>query len=196
MTGPCNPPEATPDDYFEKMWRTGDDPWDHDGRFYEHRKYALTAASLRRARYGSVFEPGCATGILTTMLAPRAERYLATDRHPRAVEVARARLAPVEGVTVEQARIPEDWPDIRFDLIVLSEFLYYLEPADVVDALDRAAQSVEREAELVAVHYRQPVPEHALLGDEVHRIIASHAAWTRQIRHEEADFLLEGFTRR
>ncbi len=187
---------ATPLSYFDAMWEMGDDPWDHGGRYYEHRKYALTAATLGSARYGSMFEPGCATGILTGLLAPRAAEYLATDLHARAVAVTRRHVAELPCVRVEQGAIPEDWPDGRFDAIVFSEVLYYLEPADVVQTLDRAAGSSTTGAELVAVHYREPVREHTLLGDEVHALISEHPAWTRVAQHAEDRFLLEGFVRR
>jgi SAM-dependent methyltransferase len=186
----------TPESYFDEMWATGPDPWDHGGRFYEHRKYALTAAMLRSARYESVFEPGCATGLLTVLIAPRADRHLATDRHPRAVEVTRERVAGIDGVRVEVGEIPGDWPDEQFEAIVLSEVLYYLEPADVADALDRAAASTSAGGELVAVHYREPVAEHTLLGDQVHEIVNDHAAWERAVTHLEELFVLESFTRR
>jgi SAM-dependent methyltransferase len=187
---------ATPTGYFDRMWSTGPDPWDHAGRFYEHRKYALTAATLQSEHYRAVFEPGCATGILTGLLAPRAEHYLATDRHERAVAVTRERLRGADHVVVEQGRIPTDWPDGRFDAIVLSEVLYYLEPGDVRACLDRAATSTHAGAELVAVHFREPVADHALLGDEVHALIAMHAAWTPAAHHLEDRFVLESFRRR
>jgi SAM-dependent methyltransferase len=187
---------ATPSSYFAEMWATGPDPWDHGGRFYEHRKYALTAAMLRSATYESVFEPGCATGLLTALVAPRAERYLATDRHPRAVDVTRERVVGIDGVRVEVGEIPRDWPDDRFDAVVLSEVLYYLEPDGVQAALDRAAESTRAGAELVAVHYRAFVAEHALLGDEVHALIGDHAAWQCEATHLEELFVLETFTRR
>ena len=178
------------------MWATGPDPWDHGGRFYEHRKYALTAAMLGSPRYGSVFEPGCATGLLTVLIAPRATRYLATDRHPRAVEVTRERVAGIGGVRVEVGEIPRDWPDDELDAVVLSEVLYYLEPDDVRAVLDRAAASTSVGSELVAVHYREPVAEHALLGDQVHDLIAEHSAWERVATHLEELFVLESFVRR
>jgi len=141
-------------------------------------------------------EPGCATGILTALLAPRAERYLATDRHERAVEVTRQRVEALPHVAVRQGTIPDDWPDATFDLVVLSEVLYYLDAAGVSACLDRAAASTVGDAELVAVHFREPVVEHTLSGDAVHDLIAGHPAWRREVEHREARFLLEVFRRR
>jgi SAM-dependent methyltransferase len=196
VNAPIRAEGATPTEYFDAMWSTGPDPWDHGGRFYEHRKYALTAAMLRTSTYESMFEPGCATGILTQMLEPRARRYVATDRHARAVEVTAARVGSRPGLRVEQGQIPDDWPDEQFEAVVLSEVLYYLDPADVITSLDRAASVTARGAELVAVHYREPVVDHAILGDEVHALIAEHPAWRLEISHVEQLFVLESFMRR
>lgn len=35
------------------------DPWDFESRWYEQRKYALSAAMLPKPRYRRAFEPGC-----------------------------------------------------------------------------------------------------------------------------------------
>lgn len=190
------PKRGTADAYFDEMWGTGPDPWDHGGRFYEHRKYALTAAALGSPRYGAIFEPGCATGILTALLAPRADRYVASDRHPRAVQVTTERVAHHRHVDVGLGIIPADWPDGVFDVVVLSEVLYYLDPAGVRATLDHAADSAAPDGELVAVHFRELVPEHALPGDDVHAIIEAHTGWSREVRHLESSFVLEVYRRR
>lgn len=185
----------TPDGYFDDQWSGTDDPWAQEGRAYETRKYDLTAAFPRRPRSRRAFEPGCATGLLTERLLARCDTVVATDRHPHAAEVTQARVGHLPGATVATGRIPDDWPDGSFDLIVLSEVLYYLEPDMVDRCLDLAVASLEPEGELVAVHYRVPVPEHALLGDEVHARINARADLCRWGHHIEEEFVLEGFGR-
>jgi hypothetical protein len=180
---------ATTDEYFASMW-SRDDPWDQATRFSEHRKYAITVASLLRPRYHHAFEPGCATGILTEMLGARCERVTAMDRHPRAVDVTGRRIDGLVGVDVRLGRLPDDVPAGPFDLVVLSEVLYYLEEDGVTTVLDRVAASATADAHLVAVHYRPLVPEHALRGDAVHGLVEAHPNWRPIVRHEEADFLL------
>jgi len=83
-------------------------------------------------RYRRAFEPGCATGLITERLATRCDEVLACDSAARAVDLARERLARTPNVTVALGAIPEQWPDGRFDLIVLSEVGYY---CDDIDAL-------------------------------------------------------------
>ena len=187
---------TTPLSYFEAMYTADPDPWSFETRWYDTRKHALTAAAPTRPRYRSAFEPGCSTGRLTALLAPRCDRLLAVDAVPAAVETASARLASMPQVTVRPGRVPHDWPaGEQFDLIVLSELAYYFDDADLATLLDRAAGSLEPGGDLVAVHWRWPVAEHFRSGDAVHAALAARPDLTRLARHEEDDFLLEVFTR-
>ena len=45
-------------------------PWDHAGRFYEHRKYAMTAAALQSERYGRSSNPA-----VRPVCSPRCSRH-------------------------------------------------------------------------------------------------------------------------
>ena len=186
---------TTPLGYFEDMYAADPDPWSFETRWYDARKHALTAAAPTRPRYRSAFEPGCSTGRLTARLAPLCDRLLAVDAVSSAVRTATTRLAALPQVTVRQARMPQDWPAERFDLIVLSEIGYYFDDADLTVLLDRAVGSLEPGGDLVAVHWRRPVAEHFRSGDAVHAALAARSGLERQARHEEADFLLEVFTR-
>lgn len=186
---------TTPLSYFESMYAADPDPWSFETRWYDARKHALTAAAPTRPRYGSAFEPGCSTGRLTARLAPFCDRLLAVDAVPSAVRTAAARVAATPHVTVRQARMPAEWPAQQFDLIVLSEIGYYFDDADLAALLDCADGSLAPGGDLVAVHWRHPVPEHFRSGDEVHAALATRPGLERQARHEEPDFLLEVFTR-
>jgi 2-polyprenyl-3-methyl-5-hydroxy-6-metoxy-1,4-benzoquinol methylase len=186
---------STPEETFEECWSRSDDPWEHASRFYERRKYAMTLAALPRPRYERAFEPACGIGLLTESLAERAEAVVAVDRHERAVHVTRRRCADRPGVTVGQMTMPDDWPDGQFDLIVCSELLYYFD-VPTIDAI--VAGFVERLSpggDLVAVHYRRHVPEHATAGDDVHRRLAACPGLTRSARYADEDFVLEVFRR-
>jgi hypothetical protein len=98
-------------------------------------------------------------------------------------------------VTLGLASMPEDWPDQTFDLIVLSELAYYFDDADLRTLVDRTLTSLEPGGDLVAVHWRHAVDEHARSGDDVHALLATTPGLARQSRLEEADFLLEVYTR-
>lgn len=186
---------TTPIGYFERMYDADPDPWDFTHRWYDRRKHELTVAGLTRARYRSAFEPGCSIGSLTERLAPRCDRLLAADAVPAAVAAASARVAGFAHVTVRQARMPDDWPAGPFDLVVLSELGYYFDDADLDRLLASAVQTLEPGGDLVAVHWRRPVAEHARPGDEVHARLAAQPGLQRMAEHREDDFLLEVFTR-
>ena len=186
---------STPITYFERMYAESPDPWRFETRWYDARKHALTVDALPARRYRSGFEPGCSTGMLTSRLAARCDRLLAVDAVEAAVRSAAERVADRPHVTVRAARVPRDWPDETFDLIVLSELGYYFDDADLATLLDRAAGSLEPGGDLVAVHWRWPVAEHARSGDDVHVELAAVPGLSRLARHEEADFVLEVFTR-
>jgi SAM-dependent methyltransferase len=186
---------TTPITYFEQMYAADADPWSFESRWYDARKHALTAAVLPARRYRSAFEPGCSTGRLSALLAARADRLLAVDAVAAAVETARDRLAGVPGVTVGRAAVPSEWPDGTFDLIVLSELGYYFDDAGLAELIEKSVASLEPGGDLVAVHWRWPVGDHARSGDDVHQALAAAPGLSRLSRLEEADFLLEVFSR-
>lgn len=182
-------------DYFDDMYARHDDPWGFDSRWYEERKRAVLLAALPRRRYRAVFEAGCATGALTAALADRADRVLAVDLAPAALERARRRLADRRDVELRRATLPAEWPDGVFDLIVLSEVAYYWAGDDLDRGLAAAVSSLAADGHLVACHWRHPVAEYPRDGDEVHTAIGARAGLVRLVRHEEEDFLLEVFAR-
>lgn len=185
---------STPITYFKRMYAESTDPWSFETRWYDARKHALTVEALPARRYRSGFEPGCSTGMLTHRLATRCDRLLAVDAVEAAVRTAAERLADQPHVTIRAARMPQEWPDETFDLIVLSELGYYFDDVDLATLLDRAAGSLEPGGDLVAVHWRRGVAEHVRTGDDVHAKLAAVPGLSRLARHEEADFLLEVFT--
>ncbi len=187
---------TVPGTYFDAMYAADPDPWGFDSRWYEQRKYALTMAALPRRRYRSAFEPGCSIGALTALLAGRCDALLSADISADAVTAARERVRDHRHVTVEQRRMPDEWPPGGYDLIVLSEIGYYLGHDDLDRLLSSAAGALEPGGDLVAVHWRRRVDDYPQPGDEVHRRLAyDHDGIVRTVRHEEADFLLEVFTR-
>src|SRR6185312_1934448 len=107
-------------------------------------------ACLPRPHYARAFEPGCSIGVLTRELATRCDNVLASDPVAAPLEAARAAV-PSQHVTFQVGRVPDDWPDGQFDLIVLSEFLYYLSPADRREVLALAATSLVSGGHLVLV---------------------------------------------
>lgn len=123
--------------HFELLYAGRHDPWDYAGSAYERDKYAASLAALPRRRFRSALELGCSIGIFTGLLAPRCRALLAVDIAPAALLRARARC-PLRHVRFRAAGVPRWRPAGRFELIVLSEVLYYLTAAELARFAARA----------------------------------------------------------
>jgi SAM-dependent methyltransferase len=187
-------------EHFDELYEESADPYSFTSRWYERRKYAVSTALLPWARYRSGFEPGCSIGELTARLAPRCDALLACDGVAAAVATAKARTAEFPQVSVEQRTMPDDWPPeagpgAPFDLIVLSELLYYFSDEDLGRAIDRAVATLAPGGTLLAVHWRRPVAFHPQTGDEVHAALAARPELTLRADHREPDFLAQVYLR-
>ncbi|SDG56543.1 SAM-dependent methyltransferase [Klenkia brasiliensis] len=180
-----------PPTYFDGLYADAEDPWSMRTRWYERRKYALTAAALPRERYRDGLEVGCSVGELTAVLAPRCDRFAAWDTSAAAVARAAARNP---GVAVEQRTAPVD-PLPPVDLLVLSEVLYYLSPADLADLVDQVRTAVRPGGTLLAVHWRHPVADYPQTGDAVQGALRAGLDWPRVATHAEPDLLLDCWVR-
>ncbi len=180
--------------YLDQVYERRDDPWRVATRWYEERKRALTLASLPARRYARALEVGCSIGVLTCDLADRCDDLLAIDLSEFAVERARARLDDRPTVRVEQVDLRTERPPGPFDLVVLSEVGYYLTREQLDAALAELEVALGDRGTLLACHWRRPVPEHLLTGDEVHAVIAQRGL-PLIARHEEADFILDVYSR-
>lgn len=177
--------------YFEDMYAAEGDPWGFQTRWYEQRKYALTLACLGKPHYRSVFEPGCSIGVLSAQLAQRADRLLSVDLVATAVEQARARLADHPHTEVGQWDAHDGWPEGTFDLVMVSEMLYYLDAVDARAFMDEAAAHLDPDGEVVVVHWRPTVPEYPLTGDQANDIACATTGLTRRAHYEDADLVLD-----
>lgn len=187
-------PTTLPAEYFDDLYERHDDPWGFATRWYERRKRAITMAALPEERYASVLEIGCSLGLLTLDLAERADRLLAVDISDAAVSRARERVTKHPNVTVEQRNVAESYPNDRYDLVVLSEVGYYLDPPALEALLAEVADSVTVEGTVVLCHWRHPVSDYPLSGDEVHAAMGMQSKLIRISHHEEKDFILDVYS--
>lgn len=183
-------------DYFQQLFNASDDPWSFRTRWYEKRKRELMLASLPRQRYQHVFEPACANGELSVLLAERSDSLLCQDIIEKAVKLARCRLSHLPHVRVEQATIPQDWPEGTFDLIVLSEIGYFLDSKAWHQVIENTLLSLGPEGGVLACHWLHPIEGCSQDGRDVHAALADRLHLHRLLRHEEADFLLEYWSRK
>ena len=190
------PDRSLPPAYFERLYAADRDPWGFATSAYERAKYDATLAALPKKHYANAFEVGCSIGVLTARLAGRCDRLLAVDVAEDALDQARKHCAALAGVRFERLRFPDEAPEGRFDLIVLSEVVYYWSALDVGRAADLAVAALEPGGDVILVHYVRAT-DYPLSGDDAaERFIA--AAKGCRVTHAERndDYRIDVLTRR
>jgi cyclopropane fatty-acyl-phospholipid synthase-like methyltransferase len=158
MTGPAA--RSRDAAYFAALYAANPDPWDFAGSAYEHQKYAATMAALAGRRFGRGFEIGCSIGVLTRSLAARCDALLAVDIVETALADARMRCADMPHVAFANLGVPQAWPaSAGFDLIVCSEMLYFLSPADIALVAGRASDCLSAAGVVLLVNYTGQIDE-------------------------------------
>lgn len=179
---------SLPPDYFDAAYAADPDPWNFAASPYERDKYAATLDALPRPRYAAALEIGCSIGVLTASLGPRCDALLALDVAEAALAQARARCHDLPGVRFTRAQVPGEWPEGRFDLILLSEVVYYLDAGDVAGLADRVRASLLPGGDVVLVHWTGET-HYPLTGDEAADLFIrethGHLAVERQVRTGE-----------
>ena len=132
-------------EYFDTLYAADPDPWKFATSPYERGKYTLTLNAMPKPRYRSALEVGCSIGVLTRSLASRCDAVVAIDAAQTPLVEARRRCADLPGVRFEHMFVPEQWPDGAFELILLSEVIYYLSRNDVARLAARVTVRCPRE---------------------------------------------------
>jgi SAM-dependent methyltransferase len=178
---------SLPRSYFEELYASKDDPWGFASSPYERNKYAQSLGALSRPRYGSGLEIGCSIGVLTRLIAERCDRLLAIDIADAPLEAARRRCSDQPQVMFACGNAPREWPEGAFDLIVLSEVIYYLDRDDLALLARRLSDSLSSEAEVLLIHWTGET-NYPLSGDEAAALFLEQIAnFTRIVRQERTD---------
>ncbi len=164
----ASPKKSLAPEYFEDVYNAAADPWNFTTSEYEEDKYAATLDALPRENYQSAFEIGCSIGVLTARLAEKCESLWAVDVNEKALEQARERCGNLPNVRLEKRRIPAEFPDENFDLIVVSEVGYYLSVEDWARAQEKIIAHLKRDGSIVLVHWTHFVADYPQTGDAIH----------------------------
>ncbi|WP_431279370.1 PIG-L family deacetylase [Leifsonia poae] len=187
-------PEISPStEHFEALHRASADPWAVRTRWYERRKRALSSAALPKERYERAFEIGCSNGEMSVLLAERCDALLSVDSASSAVALATERTAGCPNVSVRRMRVPDEWPDGGFDLIVVSEVAYYLAADQWATAVDRILNSLADGGHVLLCHWTGHADDFAQTGREAHATFANKSGIHAIVRHVEEEFVLEVF---
>lgn len=145
-----------PPDYFDNRYAGDPDPWQFTTSPYEAGKYAATLDALPKPRYASALEIGCSIGVFTKALAPRCEALVSVDTAEKALEQARERCRELPQAEFQRRHVPAEWPEGRFDLILVSEVLYFLDADDIARLAGRIRESLIPGGDLALVHWTGP----------------------------------------
>lgn len=156
---------SVPPEHFETLYQRSADPWDFEHSSYERAKYQDTLDHLTRPQYRHALEVGCSIGVLSGMLAKRCDHLLGVDCSQRAIERARDRHGHDPGLRFETMTVPGRFPAGSFDLILLSEILYFLDENDLKSLAGRTIDSLAPSGEILLVNWLGPT-DTALSGDQ------------------------------
>jgi LmbE family N-acetylglucosaminyl deacetylase/SAM-dependent methyltransferase len=159
-------PADARDDRLDQLHAEHADPWGAQSSWYEERKRALLLAALPRQRFARVLEVGCSTGVLAQHLSDRADSLVAVDSSPSAIGLARKRLGDAADLRV--MAVPHDWPEGRFDLVVVSEVGYFLSPTELQGLIQRVVSCLTSDGVVALCHWRHPVRGWPLDAARVH----------------------------
>jgi cyclopropane fatty-acyl-phospholipid synthase-like methyltransferase len=152
-------------EYFDTLYMADPDPWKFAASPYERGKYEITLDAMPKPRYRSALEVGCSIGVLTRSLASRCDTLVAIDAAQTPLLEARRRCADLPCVRFEHMFAPDQWPDGAFELILLSEVVYYLSRDDVGRLAAKVTNSLATGGSVILVHWTG-LTNYPLSGDE------------------------------
>jgi SAM-dependent methyltransferase len=177
----------------------GGDPWaSGDPRYrYQRRKYEVIASLLPNRRYGSALDIGCGLGLLSRHLGGVADSVLGLDISTEAVARAEAANADMAHLRFAQGDVL-DMPaalDESFDLVVLTDTLYYLPPPLTDATLKTVALRMARLLRpggvcLLANHYFSGADADSRLSRRIHRAFAWSPALHVLSEHQRPFYLV------
>ena len=138
---------------FEKMFAVDPDPWNYATSRFEKYKRDVLMRAVGSRTYGRGIELACANGENTAVLSSRCLRLLALDASRTAITLAEARNHESCRIQFRHAVLPDEMPRGPFDLIVVSELLYYLRPDDLERLLVQLRQAVAPSGRIVFLHH-------------------------------------------
>ncbi|MBB3950355.1 bifunctional PIG-L family deacetylase/class I SAM-dependent methyltransferase [Aureimonas jatrophae] len=180
---PGSPPGA---EHFSRLYRGGRDFWGVRDQPYEVAKREAAAAFLGDWRGARGQELGCGEGFLAARLlgAGAVREMLGIDLDPTIIERANQTHGSLPGARFRQGRMPDDFPDDPFDLLVVSEMLYFLNEPEIADLVERMSRRARPGARCLLVNYLGPT-ETPLGGDAAADFLRASASgrW-RPLRSE------------
>ena len=144
-------------DHFDALYDRDIDPWAYQTSSFEAKKRASTLDALSGKTFTRALEFGCSIGVLTVDLSAHCETLVGVDGSQAACKSARDRLSDHPHVKIVQAHFPKDIAKLhtlgQFDLIVLSEVLYFFSNDDLQMLADYICDALLPDGLCVVVNF-------------------------------------------
>jgi SAM-dependent methyltransferase len=156
-------------DGFENLFQSNPDPWDYESSPFEAHKRSVLLKHIGLSPRGRVLELACANGVTTQALMNVGLRVTALDGSQTAITQAQARLGKISRLQLLHANLPEGMPKERFDLIVVSEIVYYLGSIAARRLAASVADRVAPGGRVVVLHHHLNFPDASVNPEHAHR---------------------------
>jgi SAM-dependent methyltransferase len=176
--------------YFERLYATDPDPWRFKTSAYEAAKYAATVAAVADRRYAAALEVGCSIGELSARIAPLCDAFLGLDITEVPLTEARSRCAGLGQARFACVAVPGAWPEGRFDLVLLSEVLYFLSAADIRATAERVRACLSPGGRVLLVNWIGE-PEEPQPGDSAAETFIAAMDWPVMRAERAAQYRLD-----
>ena len=156
-------------EHFSALYADGADPWQARSSSYELDKRADNVDQLVRTDYCNGLDIGCGEGHLAAELvaAGKVAAMTGLDRNPSIVARAERCHGADARLRFCAGALPEDLPDGRFDCVIVSEVLYFLDEAAIAALATRLVERLAPGADILIVSYLGPT-DTPLSGREAH----------------------------
>ncbi|EAU42145.1 hypothetical protein FP2506_16969 [Fulvimarina pelagi HTCC2506] len=150
------PGNVPPPSHFSQLYADDGDPWHARASRYEIDKRADNCDQLKGLIFDSGLDIGCGEGHLARALVENgiAHAIHGVDRNEAIVARARRAHADIPALCFETRALPADLPEGRFDLVVVSELLYFLDERGLATLARLLAERMTLGAGLFLVNYR------------------------------------------
>lgn len=160
---------------------------------YDHQKHMQIRTLLAGRHFSNALEIGCDDGALSRLLAQQCVRLLCCDPSQRNVQLTQRQLAGQKHAHVEKRRLPMQWPEGCFDLIVLNDACSQLDANDTRRLIMRARMALAAHGTLIACHRRAIIDGRNQGGDAIHQHLQSGLSSPRILHYCDADLLVEAW---
>lgn len=176
---------------FENKFRADIDPWNYTRSRFESFKRGVLLQACGPSRHGRVLELGCAIGETSRGLLRLALHLVAVDASPTALREAARRAPRSQRIRFVRAILPGQMPRGPFNLIVVSELIYYLRPHCFNALADRIHAALAPGGTAVILDHRRPFDDAAIMPALAHRRmrrrLARRMAVLRDVSHRHFD---------